>query len=70
MNSKASVYGKVKGNSKDYTYNNFIKTKVENEEFYPFLTNQYSGIACYKMKKILFEDLFLIMNKYPLQLYK
>ena len=41
-------------------YRDFVLAKVGDEEFYPFMSNQYPGIACYKMKKISFEDQFLI----------
>lgn len=42
------------------TYTNFALTRNKDEEFYPFLTNQYPGISCCKMKKMRFEEIFLI----------
>lgn len=50
------VYAKKKGNEK---LQDFIQVKTNKEEYYPFMSNQYPGIACYKMKKINLEDLFL-----------
>lgn len=37
----------------------FKKTKDGKESFYPFLSNQYSEIASYKMQKISINNLFL-----------
>lgn len=51
------VYGKLDGKRKGLS--DFVEAKVNNEKFYPFMSNQYDGIVCYKMKKIKIEDLFL-----------
>ena len=29
----------------------FVLAEKDGESFYPFLSNEYSGIACYKMEK-------------------
>lgn len=52
------VYGKQDTDGEIYT--DFVLTKKGDEEFYPFLSNQYEGIACYKMRKVSFENFFLI----------
>jgi len=52
-----SVYGFLEQNNVRYT--DFELATFGGEEFYPFLSKQYSGIACYKMKKVDFSDLFL-----------
>ncbi len=41
-------------------YIDFQLAKKGNKDFYPFMSSQYPGTACYKMKKISFEKLFLI----------
>ena len=53
-----NVYDKLDEDGSNYA--DFTLTKKGDEEFYPFLANQYPKIACYKMKKINFEDTFLI----------
>lgn len=40
-------------------YSDFKLAKKGNGIFYPFMSAQYPGTACYKMKKINFEELFL-----------
>lgn len=52
-----SVYAPQSTDGRDYT--DFELTRFGDEEFYPFLANQYPGIACYKMKKVNFQNLFL-----------
>lgn len=52
-----SVYDPLPENGEIYT--DFTLSQNDEEEFYPFLSNQYPGLACYKMKRIVFEDLFL-----------
>lgn len=53
-----NVYGRLGGDGSQYK--DFVLARVDEEEFYPFMSNQYPGTACYKMKKINLEDLFLI----------
>lgn len=48
---------KLKGDGKNMQ--DFKQTKRGREVFYPFMSSQYPKIACYKMKKIKFEELFL-----------
>lgn len=43
-----------------HVYNDFTLAQNKDEEFYPFLSHQYPGIACCKMKRINFKELFLI----------
>ena len=45
------VYGKLVGEH-NRSIKDFHKVTINNEEFYPFLANQYTGIICYKLKKI------------------
>lgn len=52
------VYGKLPTDGN--IYKDFELATKGDEEFYPFLSNQYEGVACYKMRKVKFEDLFLI----------
>lgn len=52
-----NVYGRRDGGG---DYADFVLAKDGDEEFYPFLVDQYPGVACYKMKKVNFEELFLI----------
>lgn len=54
------VYGIYKSENK--IARDFKKVKTDREEFYSFMsTNQYPGeINCYKMRRIKFEDLFLL----------
>lgn len=52
------VYGKEDGSGEGYK--DFELVRNQDESFYPFLSKQYPGIACYKMSKVNFEDLFLI----------
>lgn len=51
------IYEKLKGDGKNMQ--DFKEVKKGKEVFYPFMSNQYPGIACYKMEKIKFEELFL-----------
>lgn len=44
-----AVYGKKEADGNKYS--DFVESG-DSEKFYPFLANQYPGIACYKMKKI------------------
>lgn len=48
---------------KDNKLQDFKKVKNKNEVFYPFMSNVYPNIACYKMKKIKLENLFLTQSK-------
>lgn len=41
----------------------FKKVRGEKETFYPFMSNVYSEIGCYKMRKIKLEELFLSQSK-------
>lgn len=52
------VYDKL-GGEPDATFKDFTRKSINGETFYPFMSNQYPGIICYKMKKIKLEDLFL-----------
>lgn len=51
------IYDKQIGKESDLQ--DFKKTKKGNEVFYPFMSNVYPETACYKMKKIKLEKLFL-----------
>lgn len=51
------VYEKLEKNGEKYI--DFQLTSKGSEKFYPFMSAQYSGTACYKMTKISFENLFL-----------
>ncbi len=53
-----SMYEKMNVNGK--IYKDFQLEKGNGEKFYPFMSSQYPGTACYKTKKINFEKLFLI----------
>lgn len=53
-----NVYGRLDGDGSPYR--DFVLSQNEDEEFYPFMSNQYPGIACYKMKRVSLENLFLI----------
>lgn len=55
------IYGKQ--NNQDCSLQDFKKTKRGNEIFYPFMSNVYPKIGCYKMKKIKLEKLFLSQSK-------
>jgi len=55
------VYDKQLG--KNINLQDFKKVKNRNETFYPFMSNVYLKIACYKMKKIKLEELFLSQSK-------
>lgn len=55
------VYDKLMGIGKGLQ--DFRKTSRNNEDFYPFMSNQYPDMACYKMKKIKLENLFLSQSK-------
>jgi hypothetical protein len=52
------VYERLDEDGEKYT--NFQLAKKGDEEFYPFMSGQYPDTVCYKIKKISFEDLFLI----------
>lgn len=56
-----NVYAEQPTDRRNYT--DFTLVKDSDEEFYPFLANQYPGIACYKMKKIKLEEIFLFQSK-------
>lgn len=51
------IYDKQIGKESDLQ--DFKKYKKGNEVFYPFMSNVYPKITCYKMKKIKLEKLFL-----------
>ncbi len=53
-----SVYGKRLGNH-DSSFRDFHPVNENNEVYFPFLSNQYSGIICYKTKKVSTETYFL-----------
>jgi len=53
-----NVFGELEENGQVYT--DFMPVTTPGEKFYPFLSHQYPGIACYKMSKVRFEDLFLV----------
>jgi len=57
------VYGIYKSENK--IARDFKKVKTAREKFYSFMSaNQYPGkINCYKMRKIKFEDLFLLKSR-------
>jgi hypothetical protein len=55
------IYDKLIGSDKDLC--DFKRVKKENEIFYPFMSNVYPEIGCYKMKKVKLEDLFLLQSK-------
>lgn len=55
------VYDKLMG--KDKSLQDFKKIKKEREVFYPFMADAYPGIACYKVRKIKFQKLFLAFSK-------
>lgn len=48
-----------KQTKKDKAFQDFKKVRTKKEIFYPFMSNVYPSISCYKMKKISFEKLFL-----------
>ncbi len=56
------VYGKIvnKKMDKEWLSNlrDFKLARSNGEKFYPLLAGRYNGIACYKMKKINFWDIF------------
>jgi hypothetical protein len=52
-----SVYGLQSSDGNQYK--DFCAAEDSTGEFYPFLSNQYPGIGCYKMKKVQFESFFL-----------
>ena len=45
-----NVYGKLYGEH-DPALRDFVLAERNRESFYPFLSNEYSGIVCYKMEK-------------------
>ncbi|MBP9690899.1 succinylglutamate desuccinylase/aspartoacylase family protein [Candidatus Woesebacteria bacterium] len=51
------VYGRQTQDGR--TYKDFELVKNDEEEFYPFLSNQYPGIACYKMRRAEVVNQFL-----------
>lgn len=55
------VYDKlIKQNS---NLQDFKLVREKDEQFYPFMSNQYPDLACYKLKKVKFTDLFLSQSK-------
>lgn len=52
-----------KQNNEDNGLQDFKRTKKGNEIFYPFMSNVYPKIACYKMRKIKLAELFLSQSK-------
>lgn len=52
------VYGKQIGDH-DSNVVDFQETTIKGETFYPFLTNEYPNILCYKTKKIDIKNYFL-----------
>lgn len=55
------IYDRKLGDGKEL--NDFVEAKEGREKFYPFMTNQYEGIECYKMRKVNIEELFLALTK-------
>lgn len=55
------VYDKQSNKNSDLR--DFEKTRRGNETFYPFMSNIYPKIGCYKMKRIKLEELFLLQSK-------
>lgn len=53
-----AVYDKLDGDHNN-TFKDFTEKRIGIETFYPFMSNQYPDIICYKMKKVKVEDLFL-----------
>lgn len=53
-----SVYGPQPG-ATDNTIKDFQEITTGDETFYPFLANQYAGTLCYKMTKVLPEEVLL-----------
>jgi len=51
-----------KQTKKDSNLQDFKKVKNRNEVFYPFMSNVYPKISCYKMRKIKLEKLFLSLS--------
>ncbi len=49
------VYGKIEG-TWDGKLIDFNKTTIRGESFYPFMSSQYLGITCYKMRKVSLES--------------
>lgn len=60
-NMKRKEFFAVYGYQKEWNQNlrDFQPIKTKGEQFIPLLVTQYKGIACYKMKKISFPDLFI-----------
>jgi succinylglutamate desuccinylase len=56
-----AVYDKE--NQTDKTLIDFRKVRKGKEEYYPFMSNVYPNLACYKLRKIKFEELFLSLSK-------
>jgi hypothetical protein len=52
-----------KENKQGKKLEDFNKVQNKNETYYPFMSNVYSNVECYKMKKIKLEDLFLDQSK-------
>lgn len=50
-----SVYGVMEGLF-DETVQDFQPVTVNGETFYPFMSNQYPGVLCYKMQKVRPEE--------------
>lgn len=53
-----NVYDRLDGDGTSYA--DFVLAQNGDEEFYPFMSNQYPGIACYKMRRVNIEEMFLI----------
>ncbi len=56
-----AIYDKSK--NKNEKLQDFKKAKDGKEAFYPFMSNVYPGLACYKLRKIKFEKMFLSQSK-------
>jgi len=56
-----AIYDKENQINKSLT--DFKKVKKGKEEYYPFMCNVYPNLACYKLRKIKFEELFLSLSK-------
>ena len=52
------VYDKLEGEHDD-AYTDFAPKMDNGQTFYPYLSNRYPNIICYKLKKVTISDLFL-----------
>ena len=52
-----------KENQTDKALIDFRKIRKGTEEYYPFMSNIYPNLACYKLRGIKFEELFLSLSK-------